>query len=512
MDHEDSKSYDNGSARNTKKRKKKKRKRQRKESQSQSDDDRDSAVEASAESTTVAAPAAAQSSSLLNSIFGQSTSSPSPPLLVDSIFGSSSLSSLSSTRASGVKRTSPTLSNTSASLFNGKFERKIQPPPPSQKQQLKTHAVSSTSGFSSRESIISKKKRNDHRKEGPKGSLIDRSDYTKEKKDRHRRKQENKKIIQQRRQNSNHVILTNEIDFPSAFGKELGADLPEDEKIVEMSGAFKVHGLCVIRNVIDTEVLKDVVLPSVCKLQARVCDSLDRKNIPWRIQNSGDDDDDNDDNGDNEESSPSMFRFREAASRCKGRMDVVLKDDTLPGSMKEKFQKCIVENEIIRSIIRILFGGDDNIKLVYSGLIFNWPGSSTQPWHQDGQPLFPESHNSVQIQAGVPSYAINVFVPLSNEDGEIERGPTEFLAGSHLWSSITEFDELSNPNKTVVGPSLNQGDVLMYDYRVCHRGTANLSQIENDNPRRILYLMFSRPWFDDHINFDYTKSAKSLWD
>ena len=508
MDHENSKSYDNGSDRNTKQRKKKKRKRQRKGSESQSDDGRDSVVGAAAESTTVAAPAAAQSSSLLNSIFGPSTSSPSPPLLVDSIFGSSSLSSSSSNRASGVKRASPPLSNTSASLFNGKFERKMQPPPLSQKQQLKAHAASLTPGYSSRESIKSKKKQKYHRKEGPKGSFIDRSDYKEETKDRHRQQQENNRIIQQRQQNSKHVILANEIDFPSAFGKELGADLPEEEKIAEMSGAFEEHGLCVVRNVIDTEVLKDVVIPSVCNLQARVCDALDRKSIPWRIQNSGDDDD----NDNNEESSSSMFRFREAASRCKGRMDVVLKDDALPGSMKHKFQKCIVENKIIRNIIRILFGGNDNVKLVYSGLIFNWPGSSTQPWHQDGQPLFPESQNSVQIQASIPSYAINVFVPLSNEDGEIERGPTEFLTGSHLWSSTTDFDELSNPNKTTVGPALHQGDVLMYDYRVCHRGTANLSQIENDNPRRILYLMFSRPWFDDHINFDYTKSSKSLWD
>ena len=48
-----------------------------------------------------------------------------------------------------------------------------------------------------------------------------------------------------------------------------------------------------------------------------------------------------------------------------------------------------------------------------------------------------------------------------------------------------------------IRPLLNEGSCLMYDYRVLHRGTANRSA----ETRRMLYLLYTKPWFTDTINF-----------
>jgi hypothetical protein len=51
------------------------------------------------------------------------------------------------------------------------------------------------------------------------------------------------------------------------------------------------------------------------------------------------------------------------------------------------------------------------------------------------------------------------------------------------------------PGSTVL--PLARGDVGVIDYRVCHGGTANVGL----EPRPILYIVYSRPWFRDSENF-----------
>ena len=90
---------------------------------------------------------------------------------------------------------------------------------------------------------------------------------------------------------------------------------------------------------------------------------------------------------------------------------------------------------------------------------------------------------------------------------------------------------------------IGKGDILLYDYRICHRGTCNLSsslsvvattntgypQADEANTsslekneeqeeketnraegivRQVLYQMYARPWFKEHLNF----GQKSLFD
>ena len=47
------------------------------------------------------------------------------------------------------------------------------------------------------------------------------------------------------------------------------------------------------------------------------------------------------------------------------------------------------------------------------------------------------------------------------------------------------------------GPSLQRRDVLIFDYRILHRGRANVSV----NERPILVLAYAKSWFKDILNF-----------
>jgi ectoine hydroxylase-related dioxygenase (phytanoyl-CoA dioxygenase family) len=60
-----------------------------------------------------------------------------------------------------------------------------------------------------------------------------------------------------------------------------------------------------------------------------------------------------------------------------------------------------------------------------------------------------------------------------------------------------EEEEWMERNK-VVAPALRKGDALIYDHRACHRGTRNLSM---GTTRPMLHLLYTRPWFKEHINF-----------
>lgn len=215
------------------------------------------------------------------------------------------------------------------------------------------------------------------------------------------------------------------------------------------------------------------------------------------------------------------FRYHEVASRCIGRIDSRYRMDQYPFNDPR-----VTSNAVLLPIIKHMLGGETgNAELVYAGLIFSFPGSQNQPWHQDGEPLFPE-----EAMLDVPAYAFNVFIPLDEITDEI--GATEFVPGllsdrqeeineelvqwamiESKWSAAgdhkasmrmvlgAEEDEWMSTNK-VVAPLLRAGDVLIYDYRTCHRGTENLSQTKT---RTMLYLMYARPWLQEHLNFGSEK-------
>jgi hypothetical protein len=65
-----------------------------------------------------------------------------------------------------------------------------------------------------------------------------------------------------------------------------------------------------------------------------------------------------------------------------------------------------------------------------------------------------------------------------------------------------------NKVESAISAVLGRGDILLYDYRICHRGTSNLCQPKEDDKdtspdgtRKVLYRMYARPWFREHLNF-----------
>jgi hypothetical protein len=288
-------------------------------------------------------------------------------------------------------------------------------------------------------------------------------------------------------------------DTDSTVEEESDHDsVPADVQVQETAGVVRNHGFAVVRNVVPRKIL-EAIATRADEIEQQVCSALDARGIQWR-----------DGGGETE-----MFRFHEIASRCAGRMDLRHETSTPPFS-----DPTIVENISLLPVIHSLLGGTSARDaahmpcLVYVGLILSFPGSDNQPWHQDGMPLFTELSGS-----SVPPYALNIFLPLTDEDTSLEAGPTEFIPGSHRLPEDqvmavvdrekrgpveTSGNEEEQPG--IVGPLLQQGDALIYDYRVCHRGTSNLTHHNGKaRVRKILYLMYARPWFKEHLNFGTDK-------
>ncbi|MCA9636404.1 MAG: phytanoyl-CoA dioxygenase family protein [Myxococcales bacterium] len=182
--------------------------------------------------------------------------------------------------------------------------------------------------------------------------------------------------------------------------------------------------------------------------------------------------------------------FAEIVARAPGRYDM------LHGTASPPFDGPEVrDNPQWMPLVRRLLGGEAS--LLFCGLLMTMGGAKEQPWHTDGEHLFgPE----VGI---LPPHCLNVFIPLVDITPEI--GGTEFCPGSHfLTAGIPEIYEQSQDHVRRIGwhgrrlpATIPAGAVLLFDYRLLHRGLAN----QTDRTRPILYLTFCRPWFRDVHNF-----------
>jgi hypothetical protein len=132
-----------------------------------------------------------------------------------------------------------------------------------------------------------------------------------------------------------------------------------------------------------------------------------------------------------------------------------------------------------------------SVKLCHLSLLVATPGSVDQGWHADGGHLSVLEH--------LPCHCFNIFIPL--EDIPLEMGPTEFRPGGHyLTRNLAPMMLAARCRKTLrspVWPPLKLGDVLLFDYRVLHRGRAN-NTLRN---RHVLVLTFCEQWFEDILNF-----------
>ena len=317
-----------------------------------------------------------------------------------------------------------------------------------------------------------------------------------------------KQTLHRRQTQSQHSIL-DQITISTQDYQHSGGG-GDDELLADVRSLMKHHGVVILRNAISEQDVTNITVIAD-DTQRHICDALDAKKIPYNTSVADEE----------------TFVYKELAVRCKGRMDVRYDYDAtaatkqLPPSLIELVENCAAA---------ILHGAEPP-SIVYSGWIFSHPGSADQPWHTDGSPLF----GSNAINESLPSYAINIFVGLHDADELLVLGPTEFVVGSHQMDPEVVMDTMI---PQAVPAVIGKGDVLLYDYRVCHRGTSNLSstlsaipppsspcasgavdkddghvettgtETEKGVVRKVLYQMYARPWFKEHLNF----GEKSLFD
>ncbi len=161
--------------------------------------------------------------------------------------------------------------------------------------------------------------------------------------------------------------------------------------------------------------------------------------------------------------------------------------------------------------------GDDYICQNYNSNT-PFPGSVYQRWHRDVDLIFP----------GLMTPTISVALRIPLVDATVENGSIEVLPSSHYiadeevcYKEIDGrrgkwFDHVlgEGPNRKgnyyPIRLNVKRGTVWLYDPRLFHRGTPNVS----DHSRDELSMGFSRPWFTNqrmHINAENT-IPRSLWD
>ena len=134
-----------------------------------------------------------------------------------------------------------------------------------------------------------------------------------------------------------------------------------------------------------------------------------------------------------------------------------------------------------------------DLRLLHVSIVVASPLALEQKWHVDG--------GHVDLQHHLPCHCINIFIPLV--DIHSENGPTELRPASHfLTRNLTPMLLAAKAKKTLRAPivptPLHAGkDVLIFDYRILHRGKANRSY--HDRP--ILVLTYAKSWFKDALNF-----------
>ena len=180
--------------------------------------------------------------------------------------------------------------------------------------------------------------------------------------------------------------------------------------------------------------------------------------------------------------------FAEAVQRAKGRYDILY-------GVNGKSDFMEVDRVLSQVLLQIL---TCKRVMLFNGLLHADPGCNEQLWHADGEHLFPGSRH-----VNLPLHCLNVFVPLV--DITEDNGGTEFCLGSHrltggspdiVWQDAQHKDRIGC-TATPVAFTCRAGSVIMFDYRVLHRGLAN----NGPQARQVLYFTYAHAWFRDMHNF-----------
>lgn len=123
----------------------------------------------------------------------------------------------------------------------------------------------------------------------------------------------------------------------------------------------------------------------------------------------------------------------------------------------------------------------------YWGAIPSLGGSGPTDMHRDVYSILNtiEGNDLDDLDINLPPYYLTVLIPLVEITDE--NGPTQFIKGSHKRPVVDE------SRQEIYSPLLSPGDIVMFDGRTLHRGSANKTTEE----RVIAYITFVANWYHD---------------
>lgn len=123
----------------------------------------------------------------------------------------------------------------------------------------------------------------------------------------------------------------------------------------------------------------------------------------------------------------------------------------------------------------------------YWGAIPSLAGAGPTNIHRDIYSLLntTENVNLCHLDVQLPPYYFTVLIPLVEITRE--NGPTEFIKGSHKIEIVDE------KNAEIYAPLTSPGDIVIFEGRTLHRGSANHSQHE----RMVAYITYTAEWYHD---------------
>lgn len=169
----------------------------------------------------------------------------------------------------------------------------------------------------------------------------------------------------------------------------------------------------------------------------------------------------------------------------------------MPYKMDEKVFDFVLTNTWLMLLITKILGQETTV--VNQSYIVSLAGAKDQAWHTDGPHL--------DILAHQPCHCLNIFIPLV--DINMLNGPTEFRPASHFitrdFARLFLASYVSKRLRSPVIPCLSRGSLLIFDYRILHRGRANNSL----DPRPLIAVTIGKSWFKDVLNFPKRSTEES---
>jgi len=191
-------------------------------------------------------------------------------------------------------------------------------------------------------------------------------------------------------------------------------------------------------------------------------------------------------------------KFEEISSRGKFRFDLLF--DLNQAKAVQKLAKTGPWLPFIQQLLEIETEEDFTTAV---SVVYSRPKAEDQGWHADG-PHVDQAADWTTPTAASP-YAICVFLPLVDLSPTV--GFTQFWIGSHQHLGVVGFGPASLMLGGEIDGIVNSGGCVIYDYRLIHRGMANLSE---DIERPILQFLYHRKSYVEDKNYGVRKLFKNM--